>query len=145
MGARSGLYGGCSSGVTPIHFFQAEHNSIQYKHHVVNYVFYLVKQCVGNRKVIPSLTKKIKNDYRIIKSSKNYPRRSRMMCELQDIFYAMMQCAVYLFQTRVIQPQTLRSLLSCLRCQTSSLATARQESSALSVRLVNFRVPKGLN
>jgi hypothetical protein len=24
-GARSGLYGGCSDGVQPIHFFQAEH------------------------------------------------------------------------------------------------------------------------
>jgi hypothetical protein len=24
-GARSGLYDGCSDGVTPIHFFQAEH------------------------------------------------------------------------------------------------------------------------
>jgi hypothetical protein len=24
-GARSGLYGGCSNGVPPIHFFQAEH------------------------------------------------------------------------------------------------------------------------
>jgi len=26
-GARSGLYGGCSNGVPPIHFSQAEHNS----------------------------------------------------------------------------------------------------------------------
>jgi hypothetical protein len=26
-GARSGLYGGCSNGVLPIHFFQAEHRS----------------------------------------------------------------------------------------------------------------------
>jgi hypothetical protein len=25
MGRRSGLYGGCSNGVPPIHFFQAEH------------------------------------------------------------------------------------------------------------------------
>jgi hypothetical protein len=25
MGARSGLCGGCSNGVPPIHFFQAEH------------------------------------------------------------------------------------------------------------------------
>jgi hypothetical protein len=24
-GARSGLYGGCSDGVPPIHFFEAEH------------------------------------------------------------------------------------------------------------------------
>jgi hypothetical protein len=24
-GARSGLYGGCSNGVSPIHFYQAEH------------------------------------------------------------------------------------------------------------------------
>jgi hypothetical protein len=27
MGARSGLYGGCSNGVPPIHFFQPEHRS----------------------------------------------------------------------------------------------------------------------
>jgi hypothetical protein len=26
-GARSGLYGGCSNGVPPIHFFQAEHRT----------------------------------------------------------------------------------------------------------------------
>jgi hypothetical protein len=29
-GARSGLYGGCSDGVLPIHFFQAEHR-IQFR------------------------------------------------------------------------------------------------------------------
>jgi hypothetical protein len=29
-GARSGLYGGCSNGVPPIHFFQAEHR-IQFR------------------------------------------------------------------------------------------------------------------
>jgi hypothetical protein len=30
MGARSGQYGGCSNGVPPIHFFQAEHR-IQFR------------------------------------------------------------------------------------------------------------------
>jgi hypothetical protein len=30
MGARSELYGGCSNGVPPIHFFQAEHK-IQFR------------------------------------------------------------------------------------------------------------------
>jgi hypothetical protein len=30
MGPRSGLYGGCSNGVSPIHFFQAEHR-IQFR------------------------------------------------------------------------------------------------------------------
>jgi hypothetical protein len=29
-GTRSGLYGGCSNGVPPIHFFQAEHR-IQFR------------------------------------------------------------------------------------------------------------------
>jgi hypothetical protein len=33
-GVRSGLYGGCSDGVPPIHFFQAEYR-IQFRSHVV--------------------------------------------------------------------------------------------------------------
>jgi hypothetical protein len=35
-GARSGLYGGCSNGVPSIHFFQAEHNSIQISSHAIS-------------------------------------------------------------------------------------------------------------
>jgi hypothetical protein len=36
-GARSGLYGGCSYGVPPIHFFQAEHR-IQFKSHPMRFL-----------------------------------------------------------------------------------------------------------
>jgi hypothetical protein len=38
-GARSGLYGGCSNGVPPIYFFQAEHNSIQISPHAISGLF----------------------------------------------------------------------------------------------------------
>jgi hypothetical protein len=41
-GARSGLYGGCSNGVPPIHFFQAEHR-IQFRSLSVFVAWYLVK------------------------------------------------------------------------------------------------------
>jgi hypothetical protein len=35
MEARSGLYGGCSNGVPPIRFIQAEHSSIQISPHPI--------------------------------------------------------------------------------------------------------------
>jgi hypothetical protein len=35
MVGRAGLYGGCSNGVPPIHFFQAEQNSVQISTHAV--------------------------------------------------------------------------------------------------------------
>jgi hypothetical protein len=47
-GARSGLYGGCSDGVPPIHFFQAEHRI----HRYFNYMLYLEssrKGCAGSK------------------------------------------------------------------------------------------------
>jgi hypothetical protein len=37
MGARSGLYGGCSKGVPPIHFFQDEHK-IQFRSRPVRFL-----------------------------------------------------------------------------------------------------------
>jgi hypothetical protein len=36
-GARSGLYGGCSNGVPPIHFFQAE-NRIQFRSRLMRFL-----------------------------------------------------------------------------------------------------------
>jgi hypothetical protein len=36
-GVRSGLYGGCSNGVTPIHFFQAKHR-IQFRSHSIQFL-----------------------------------------------------------------------------------------------------------
>jgi hypothetical protein len=36
-GARSGLYGGCSNGVPPIHFFQAEHR-IQFRSRLIQFL-----------------------------------------------------------------------------------------------------------
>jgi hypothetical protein len=36
-GAKSGLYGGCSNGVPPIHFFQAEHR-IQFRSHPMRFL-----------------------------------------------------------------------------------------------------------
>jgi hypothetical protein len=36
-GVRSGLYGGCSDGVPPIHFFQAEHR-IEFKSHPMRFL-----------------------------------------------------------------------------------------------------------
>jgi hypothetical protein len=38
-GARSGLYGGCSNGVPPIHFFQAE-NRIQFTFHPMRFLVF---------------------------------------------------------------------------------------------------------
>jgi hypothetical protein len=35
--ARSGLYGGCSNGVSPIHFFQAEHR-IQFRSRLMQFL-----------------------------------------------------------------------------------------------------------
>jgi hypothetical protein len=42
-GARSGLYGGCSKGVPPIHFFQAEHK-IQFRSRPVRWTFPTIKR-----------------------------------------------------------------------------------------------------
>jgi hypothetical protein len=52
MGARSGLYGGCSNGVPPILFFQAEHR-IQFRSRPVRFLGFSNREKGAPRQEIP--------------------------------------------------------------------------------------------
>jgi hypothetical protein len=50
-GARSGLYGGCSDGLVPIHFFQVE-NRIQFRPHPMTFLGFFNREKGAQREEI---------------------------------------------------------------------------------------------